>query len=305
LFRNTWGANWGAKGVAALSYDYVDKFVFESWVTYLQAQVTFESNRKEIAGGLQERRWVVRDEQYRRIYGFEVWDEVGKERKGWSFVVENNGGLEVEEFYVRPEFRGRGHGTALAAKVRAMADAKRMPLFVFVPFADCKQENESNYQPLVATARRLGVRFLPCPVPWAAYFATNAESGSETPVEPPRIPARPRSTLGAVLAAASMLTGPGDVHPPIQSQQVVAAASSTDAGTVDIDSKEWEQLILRRGALVSKKNREGLSDEERIEYERLERVVDATMEQRFPPQTGWDEKIAAVEAHLRGGSDHE
>jgi GNAT superfamily N-acetyltransferase len=304
LFRNTWGDNWGAKGIAALSYDYVDKYVFESWVTYLQSQVSLESNRREITGGRQERRWVVRDEQYRRIYGFEVWDEAGKERQGWSFVVEDNGGrLEVEEFYVRPEFRGRGLGRTLAAKVRAMADAKRMPLFVFVPFADCKQENESNYQPLVATARRLRVTFQPCAVPWAAYFATDAESGSETPVEPLRIPPRPRSTLEAVLAAASMLTGPGDVPPPVPSQQVVAAALPTDPETIDIDSKEWEQLIRRRGALISKKNREGLNDEERIEYEQLEKIVDATMERRFPSRTGWDEKIAAIESHLWGGSD--
>src|SRR5207253_362510 len=145
----------------------------------------------------------------------------GKDRQGWSFVVENSGGLEVEEFYVRPEFRGRGHGSALAAKVRAMSDAKRMPLFVFVPFADSNQENRSNYEPLVATARRLGVQFLPCPVPWAAYFATDAKPGSETPVEPPRIPPRPRSTLEAVLAATSMLVGPGNAPPALPSHPAV------------------------------------------------------------------------------------
>jgi GNAT superfamily N-acetyltransferase len=305
LFQNTWGENWGAQGDAALSYDYVDKYVFESWVTYLQSQVKFESNRTEVASGRLERRWVVRDELHRRIYGFEVWDEAGKERHGWSFVVENNGGLEVEEFYVRPEFRGRGHGRVLAAKVRAMAEAKRMRLFVFVPFADCKQENDSNYQAIVATARRLRVQFLPCGVPWAAYFATDVDPGSETPVEPASIPPRPRSTLAVVLAAASMLMRPGDVPPPVLPHPVVAAAVPTDAKTLDLDSKEWGQLIRRRGALIYKKNRQGLNDEERIEYERLERIVDATMERRFPPKTGWDEKIAAVESDLGGESDQE
>lgn len=303
LFRNSWGDNWGANGVAALSYDYVDKYVFESWVTYLQTEVNFESNRTEVVGGYLERRWVIRDELHRRIYGFEVWDETGnKERQGWSFVVENSDRLEVEEFYVRPEFRGRGHGSALAAKVRTMADAKRMPLVVFIPFADCKQENESNYQPLVAIARRLRVQFLPCPVPWAAYYATDVIPGSETPVEPLSIPPRPRSTLEAILAAA-MLMGSGDVTPTIQSHSVVAAVVSNDAIIHDIDSEEWGQLIRRRGTLISMKNRQGLNNEEQIEYEQLERIVDATMERRFPPPSGWEEKIAVVEVQLGGGTD--
>ena len=49
------------------------------------------------------------------------------------------------------------------------------------------------------------------------------------------------------------------------------------AKTLDIDSEEWRQLIRRRGDLIYKKNRQGLNDEERIEYEGLERIVDATM----------------------------
>lgn len=305
-FRNTWGDEWGARGVAALSYDYVDKYAFESWVTYLQSQVRLESNRSEVADGRQERRWVVRDEQDRRIYGFEVWDEAGKERQGWSFVVETTGGLEVEEFYVRPKFRGLGHGRSLAAKVRAMADAKRMPLSLYVPFADCRQENETNYPALVATARRLRVHFQPCPVPWAAYFATTAEPGSETPVEPALIPPRPRSTLQAVLTAASVLMTSANGAPHVHSHPVASATVPADTEVLDVESEKWAQVIRRRGELIHTKNRQGLSEEERIEYERLERVVDATMERKFEPMTGWDEKLAAVESLLGtvgGGAD--
>lgn len=41
-----------------------------------------------------------------------------------------------------------------------------------------------------------------------------------------------------------------------------------------INSWEWEQLIRRRGELIFKKNRDGLSNEEQAEYERLEKAVD-------------------------------
>jgi hypothetical protein len=53
--------------------------------------------------------------------------------------------------------------------------------------------------------------------------------------------------------------------------------------------------------LATSGSRRGLKDEERLEYEQLERIVDATMEQTFTPQTDWDEKIAAVQSQLGGG----
>jgi hypothetical protein len=58
------------------------------------------------------------------------------------------------------------------------------------------------------------------------------------------------------------------------------ATAPTEFAPMDIDSREWDQLCQRRAALIYKKNRQGLSDEERTEYERLEKIVDATMEAR-------------------------
>ena len=145
-----------------------------------------------------------RCEEDHHIYAFEVRDAQSDERRAWTFVIERDGVLEVEELYVRPEYRRLGHGRWLADRVAQLSREKKMPLRLWVAFADCKAESESNYSALVATARRLGVQFRPCSVPWAAYFATTEQPGEVFPVEPASIPrpACPRSRFRTSLRVA-------------------------------------------------------------------------------------------------------
>ena len=238
----------------------------------------------------------MRDEWDRRVYGFEVWDEAGQERCAWAFVLEKDGVLEVEELYVRPEFRRRGYAKVLAAKVRELAGAKRLPLRLWVAFADCRQENPANELALVAVARLLGVQFQPCPVIWAAYFATDERAGSAVPIEPARIPPRPQSTLGAVLgmalAVASTHAGNGASH------ATVVAVERADAEFPVPGTPEWGVMNRRRGELIWKDIRGTLAPEEQVEYERLQRLSLAAIERAFPAPTRVDDQLARIEARL-------
>jgi GNAT superfamily N-acetyltransferase len=188
-FRNTWGEEWGRQGCGFLPHGYVDRYAFESWVAYPAVKV--EWSRVTRQPGAREGRWTVRDEWNRKVYGFEIWDDAGKERRAWAFVLEHDGGLEVEELYVRPEFRRQGLGRTLASRVRELAQARSLPLRVWIPFADSRQESPDTAETLPALARRLGVQFQPCPVPWAAYAATSDQAGETNPIEPRTIPGRP------------------------------------------------------------------------------------------------------------------
>lgn len=107
----------------------------------------------------------------------------------------------------------------------------------------------------------------------------------------------------SAFATRTQLQG-GHALPTIQSTTTNGKVTIASEKIVyDTESEEWRQLILRRGELISKKNRQGLNDEERLEYEQLEKIVDKVMAQNFPPAPGWDAKIAAVESHLAGEPD--
>jgi GNAT superfamily N-acetyltransferase len=294
-FRNTWGDSWGEHGYGSLPYDYFDEHVFESWVTYHETQVSMESQKLTRAGGRQDRRWVVRDEWDRRVYGFEVLDEPGEDRLAWSFVLEKDGALEIEELYVRPEYRRKGYGKVLAEKVRELAAAKCLPLRLWVPFADTRQENTANYPALVAIARLLGVQFHPCPAVWAAYFATNERSGLPDPIEPARIPPRPKSALQAVIAMTTAMSSGITSH---TGPQTPAVAANEEDSLPTPGTEAWAAMNRRRADLIRKKNRGGLSPEEQLEYLKLQHLSQAALERAFPAPTGVDDELARIEASL-------
>ena len=298
LFRNTWGEDWGANGFGVLPYDYVDQHVFEAWGAYGTLAHEYEKTKR--VAGRQDRLWVGSDETGQRVHGFEVCDEYGQDRRAWAFVLEKDGALEIEELYVRPEFRRWGYGRVLAGKVKDLARAKRLPLRLWVAFADSRQEAPGNYPALLAVVRLLGLGFHPCPVRWAAYYATSERPGAETPVEPERIPPRPRSTLATVmamaLAASSGAETNGTTHP-------VAVVAPDDDGFPVPGTEAWGVMNRRRGELIRKKIREGLPPDEQREYDRLQRLSLAALERAFPAPTSIDEKLARIEARLAEPAD--
>ena len=122
--------------------EYFDRYVFECFGSCPPAEL--ESRRESLADGVKKIRWVVRDEWDRRIYGFEINNKPMTDRWAWAFVVERDGALEIEEFYVRPEFRRRGYTARLSEEILALGKAKRKPLRLWVPFADSQQESPAN-----------------------------------------------------------------------------------------------------------------------------------------------------------------
>ncbi len=300
-FKVKW-SDWGDRGTGYMPYEYFDRYVFECWATYGRSGVLklYQFKRIDDEGRV---RWSARDEEDQRIYAFEVHDPQSDERRAWTFVIERDGALEVEELYVRPEYRRLGHGRWMADRVAELSRKKRMPLRLWVAFADCKAESESNYSALVSTARRLRVRFQACPVPWAAYFATTEQHGEEFPVEPTAIPDRPRAPRDAVRAFVLALSlGQGGVadlgREPVLNTSPLPAANVTQ-DLLAVNSPEWDAMNERRAELIRKDLDEGLTGAEREEYERLQRISLASSARAFPAPRPDFAELARLQEQLR------
>lgn len=56
----------------------------------------------------------------------------------------------------------------------------------------------------------------------------------------------------------------------------------TDGDFPAVGTPEWGRMNQRRAELIRKKNRQGLSSDEQVEYERLQRLSHEALETRFP-----------------------
>jgi GNAT superfamily N-acetyltransferase len=301
-FRVKW-SDWGDRGTGYMPYEYFDRYVFECWATYgLGVLKSYRSRKLDKEGRVQ---WAARDEEDHRIYAFEIHDPRSDVRRAWTFVIERDGALEVEELYVRPEYRRQGHGRWLADCVAELARKKQIPLRLWLAFADCKSESERNYPALVSTARRLGVQFEASPVPWAAYFATTERRGEEFPVEPTVIPDRPRAPRDTVRAFVLALSlGQGGVtdlgrEPALNGSRPPAARVRDDL--LEVNSPEWDNMNERRAGLILKDLDEGLTAAEREEYERLQRISLASAALTFARPKPDSEELARLRDELRSG----
>ena len=102
-FQMKW-SDWGDNGTGTMPYEYFDRYVFECWATYGAGVLRqYRPKKLDDEGRV---RWSAHDEENHRIYAFEVHDPRSQERRAWTFVIERDGALEIEELYVRPECPG-------------------------------------------------------------------------------------------------------------------------------------------------------------------------------------------------------
>lgn len=199
VFQNSWGEDWGKDGYGLLPFAYYNRYVFEHWLEYHDSQLKlFQMKQLKKNWWF----WQARDEFDRRLYAYEVGEPHG-ERLGWAFIVETEDAIEVEELFVAPGSRGTGIGGELANLVVKLALAKKMPIRLWIGFADHKSESPQSANAIPHIAKRLGVQFQLSTVPWAAYYATSEHQGSPEPIEPKYFPGRPKATMGSLIALAA------------------------------------------------------------------------------------------------------
>ena len=102
------------------------------------------------------------------IHGSEVYDGAHDERIAWTLAVHREGFLDVEELFVRPQYRGRGHASQLIEMLLELTAKLKRPLRLWVPFADW---TPSNIPAIERIAEKFGLRLFHADVRWAAAMA--------------------------------------------------------------------------------------------------------------------------------------
>jgi GNAT superfamily N-acetyltransferase len=159
-FANSWGTGWGDRGFGYLPYDYFSARFLEGW-TYLPAVAPYTVN----ADGRHLATWAIINTLGSVTHGVEITDGSTDEMIGWGFAIERDEFLDVEELFVRPDWRMQGHASRLASQLAARATDVGKALRVWIPHSDIGGRNSKA---LTCLLHRLGLSLQASPVTWAA-----------------------------------------------------------------------------------------------------------------------------------------
>jgi GNAT superfamily N-acetyltransferase len=145
-FMNSWGVNWGDEGFGYLPYATFDAAWDEGWVMDL----TYPDFRQP-QSGITERTWgfgfAHSSFEYHCV---ELTDSLG-ERIGWALAVRReNPFLEVEELFVRPQFRNQGHGKRLIQAIQKRAAQLGIGIRLWISYGDIDPSNIAIVDRLIA-----------------------------------------------------------------------------------------------------------------------------------------------------------
>jgi len=177
-FVNSWGEAWGQHGIGHLPIEYFEKYFVSSWA---RTGIGMFPDYLKVPG--------IADVMWRQpdflghsvhggdtLWGCEVHNGITDEHMGWAFAVHREGHLDVEELFVRPQFRGQGIANRLVKMLLETAAKVRLPLRMWIPFADW---TESNVPAIEKITSKLGLSLFETNERWAAAVAMYPQGSPE------------------------------------------------------------------------------------------------------------------------------
>lgn len=195
-FRNSWGSHWGGGGWGVLDFNHFDRFMIEAWAgEFFGVLPAYQAKTGIIC---LEWKWSINDGI--GVFGREIIDAATSDRLAWAFCKKRGQYLDVEEFFVWPNERGKGYGRVLAEMVQRLARDMNRQIRMLVSYGDTRHENLAN---LSAAERLLGVELVETGLRAVHLVGT---AGEQPAVHPPR----PRPTAPAFMVE---LLRPRDEQP--------------------------------------------------------------------------------------------
>jgi GNAT superfamily N-acetyltransferase len=189
-FVNSWGPDWGDKGAGYLSYHEFERSWCEGWCLYPDGP---RQPRTQFESGQRERLWSAKE------FGggiFHAREIIGpnEDRIAWAFAIQRGDFLDVEELFVRPQYRGQGFGRNMVRLLVRLAFQLQMYPRIWISYPDTTPENllviEKLFNPLGLCLREAPVRWAPfvvCAIREKLYQATLQLSEQRTRVRRPRL----------------------------------------------------------------------------------------------------------------------
>ena len=187
VFANSWGEKWGDRGFGYLPLGYLSQNMTEGWMCDAHTR-----QAPPIQPGVQFAPSKGQETKLGLPLILDIRDGDNNVVVGWAHIVRRESSLDVEELFVRPDFRRKGYGTELVVQIKRLAKTG-VPLRFWVPWGDHCEHNAAS---ILAWARKAGLRLELSKVRWSAYLATDGEPVDSLPV----LPWIPRKTTGPLVS---------------------------------------------------------------------------------------------------------
>lgn len=194
-FRNSWG-NWGRNGYGDIAAETLAVTWWEGWKYIsefdpdLRLKGAFprppsESTFKDTDGSL--------------FHWLEILDE-DDNRVGWASAVETQANLDIEELFVRPEYRRSGYGGKLLQRLQEIALSRCLPLRMWISFPDAAPQNLKIIEKI---ARPIGLSIQASGERWAPLVAAPIWQTRTTPLRSFSYPESPPAGPAELLRIAN------------------------------------------------------------------------------------------------------
>jgi len=181
---------------------------------------------------------------------------VGKddERLAWVSGVEYGSTLEIEELFVRPSYRGRGHGTRLMGTMYNVAKDRRLSFRLWISYADIATD---NLRVIEAMAKPAGLSIQASGVRWAPLVLSPASAHPTAPAVSVPYDEKPPSIFpGLAMYVSGLLSGAGTnlasnvIYDAIKSwfdpkggRRIRAKLGGLEVETSEISPEEFVKLL--------------------------------------------------------------
>jgi hypothetical protein len=169
-FINNWGPHWGDRGYGYLPYAYFEKYRTDALTLFPYKLQNWCPKR---TGG---QPFASQREMFTNALGYPVgvinlWQLDEEIRIGWCLLTfRGDDFLEIEDFFIRPDFQIGAHQRVLTQNVLEWAEDNELPLRLWISHADTKHF-AADFSVMNGLLRAIQWNVRPSPHSWAAYIA--------------------------------------------------------------------------------------------------------------------------------------